>query len=153
MSCFIHTDEHLSKCANFLANGNERLARKLFAQIKRANISAYNQRYAHHNDPEPDSPFGFLPAEQWTKDNGGILDALKGLQSLRYQMMEGDVPETDLYKWLDGIINSMRQEIAAIAVRAMSITLAANYARNQEDEKTLYHILDAIPEYRNAAWS
>ena len=95
----------------------ESLAESLFL----LNQSALIQRYP--ND-KADSDYIQIPKFKWKDKTISIYQFLKSVQCLKYQCTEGDIPEKNLYKWLD------------------------------ELEKCLMSfIINRIPEYDKAKWN
>ena len=72
--------------------------------LKELNAKAVSQRY---NEKLKVSGFSY------SEENCNIFQAYNHLRCLTYQMMEGNVPETDLYKLLERIENQFEEQIAS----------------------------------------
>ena len=91
-------------CLNSWDDDETAVAMKVMTFCKRlevANYDAVNQRYREDAKPS-DAPW-FLPegsyGVRWTP-----VQLMKNLQCLKYQMSEGDVPETEIFKQLEDLI-------------------------------------------------
>jgi hypothetical protein len=89
----------------------DRLAKAMLA----LNVSAVNQRYDEENAPHD---FIYQPVPY-----GSRIAAFKSLQCWKYQCTEGNIPETNLYKFFEELL-----ELIAV------------------------DIVTALPEYERAAW-
>ena len=64
------------------------------------NVEAVKQRYGRPIKDLPGSPGSRLPKYHFTRSDVDIFQLLKSVQCFLYQCSEGDVPETDLYKFV-----------------------------------------------------
>jgi hypothetical protein len=104
---------------------------KLGQQLHQLNIEAVRQRYGDDHDslpgpiPTPDpastiySP-ALIPGLPRVRQCQGI----KSWQCWHYQCSEGDIPDTELYKWADGLLYSLCRDV-----------------------------VDSLPEYNKAQWA
>ncbi len=98
------------------AEDYDRLAIELFTM----NRDAVQQRY---DEPE-DSDYIKIPEKvNWNEGKLDIWQTLKSLKCLRYQCSEGNVPESEMYKFLEKIIRSWTD-----------------------------YCVETIPEYQKAKW-
>lgn len=98
------------------ADDYEELGNKLFE----LNGDAVTQRY-----PEDHSDYVQVHRFKWVDQPVKTIQFLKSVQCLIYQCSEGDVPETELYKWLTDLENCLKSFV----------------------------IEQYIPEYHKAEWS
>jgi hypothetical protein len=82
-------------------------AQKVTGELYAANVRAVGQRYNDSSEPETVNitRTGFWP--QWSP-----YQLLKHLTCLNYQMSEGDVPQSEIYKRLEKLIYSIALSIA-----------------------------------------
>lgn len=92
----------------------KKLAKKLYL----LNQKAVEQRY-----PDDTSDYAELPKFEWIDKTVSDMQFLKSLQCFRYQCYEGNVPQTKLYKWIEGLIHNV-----------------------------MNYIIDKMPEYSKAEW-
>lgn len=77
-------------------------------QLYEANVSAVNQRYGEDTRTEE---LDLTPRRGFVRWSDTQL--LKNLQCLRYQMSEGDVPESEVYQKLPTMIGDLAGAIVA----------------------------------------
>ena len=93
------------------AEGKDKIGRALF----RANYKAVRSRYSHVD--------GLLPGQHPTKHPQTMyrhtsrevskIQQLKSCNCLHYQMSEGRVPDSKIYKELETVINRLQSEVIA----------------------------------------
>jgi len=90
---------------NNLTNEEEQnlILSKIGFVLKEINTEAVNQRYQEKTKAEPFN-FKYEPCN--------IFQAYNHLRCLTYQMLEGNIPETETYKLLQKIENQMAFQIA-----------------------------------------
>jgi len=88
---FLETDEQ------------EDILERIGLKLKQLNAEAVGQRY---NEKVEEQEF------EYKKEKCNIFQAYNHLRCLTYQMSEGDVPTTEIYKLLEKIENLMAVEIA-----------------------------------------
>ncbi len=81
----------------------ETSVRSVVNALREANYEAVNSRYDENTAPEI-LIFSNYPTE-WA--SWSDIQLLKNLQCLRYQMSEGFVPESEIYKRLETLINDL----------------------------------------------
>lgn len=133
MSSFIVQDETINNIISFLYSGSRLIymdnqlkrkgieTKKDFEKLGKAfklmNLQAVNQRYNESNDLVQVVKYNFKFKEI------NIFQALKSMHCLSYQACEGNVPNQEIYKFLDQIIRA-----------------------------TESHIIDEIKEYKDSKW-
>ncbi len=83
-----------------------------------------NQKAVMARYPEDKTNYAQIHKFEWKDRSVSDLQFLKSVQCLMYQCSEGDVPNTELYKWLEVLERCL-----------------------------MAHIINKMPEYNQAAWS
>lgn len=133
MSSFIVQDETIDNIISFLYSGsrliymdnelknkgieNKKDFEKLGKAFKLMNLQAVDERYNESNDLIQVVKYNFK------FKSISIFQALKSMHCLSYQASEGDIPNQEIYKFLDKIIRA-----------------------------TESHIIDELPQYKESKW-
>ena len=103
-----YLDMTIRKAKELGYNVKSAIGQNLLAQsLYDLNIEAVRQRYPNSETSrktEGDYVYAFNPYVS-------TIQALKSAECLHYQMSEGEVPKTELYKWLTDCINSIKSLI------------------------------------------
>ena len=137
MSSFIVNDKTINRILSFLAmwnfGENVKLKQKLknlslfietnkdlqeFGQdLKKLNYEAVKQRYEKLSKEEVERVDNF----KFKDEKCDIYQAYQHLRCLTYQMAEGDIPETDLYKVMQEVELQLERSIALITIEKLSL--------------------------------
>jgi len=115
MSAFLVNNSSISRLADAIRRKSEKFSKKYTNNLELAhalyslNVEALRQRYEDYK--EMISPFVFT-SEIWFDDKKGNAQFYKSLCCFTYQCLEGNVPETELYKELEKLENDLAHEIA-----------------------------------------
>lgn len=120
---YIHKNNDLSwnfrRLAEILKVDHYALTESMIGQaLYKMNCEAVGARYGKYEDMI-DEIYKYTP-----EFNNSLVQVYKDIQCLSYQCAEGDIPNTELYKWLSDFESSIASRI-----------------------------IDKLPEYQTASWS
>jgi len=106
--------DNIEKGARILILDSDEWPKDMAKKLLDLNISAMNQRYSENTGLKDvaymktkgvDFTYHFTPSP--------LIQVYKSIQCLSYQCAEGDVPQTELYKFLDELENTIAHEIVS----------------------------------------
>jgi hypothetical protein len=127
VSAFVVQDQTINRVLAYLAATDHSRARRLVdeyapeadkslpglgAAVRALNVRAVRQRYPDCPPDELPGPSPLLPYVYQPEHLVGLHQAAKSLRCLLYQLSEGDVPETPLYRALEGLSVAWLLDIA-----------------------------------------
>ena len=152
MSCFVVENETINRAvAGFMhfSGMPENQATKIGHALLTTNIEAFAQRYSHNADAMSEMVIYVGDAEKYVwdgtvadaDDRMSLLQIVKSMKCLRYQMSEGKVPETLVFKTLSSAIELAEMDLIE--------RYADKYLRAMKRNKVT---VEDLPGYSQCEW-